>query len=77
MTPDERIDRLERVMKLVVRAGLRERKDTRAKINALINAQMHTEGALARLAEAQAHTDRRLDALIDIVESGRSGGGQG
>ena len=41
MTPDARIDRLERVMKLVVRAGLRERKDTRAKLNALIDAQMH------------------------------------
>jgi len=29
--------------------------------------------ALARLAESQAHTDRRLDALIDIVQSRRNG----
>jgi uncharacterized protein YlxP (DUF503 family) len=30
--------------------------------------------ALARLAESQAHTDRRLDALIDIVRGERNGG---
>jgi len=29
--------------------------------------------ALARLVESQAHTDRRLDALIDIVRRGRNG----
>jgi hypothetical protein len=29
---------------------------------------------LARLAESQAHTDRRLDALIDIVRGERDGG---
>jgi hypothetical protein len=30
--------------------------------------------ALTRLADSQAHTDRRLDALIDIVRGGRNGG---
>ncbi|HEU4595146.1 MAG TPA: hypothetical protein VFS10_08235 [Pyrinomonadaceae bacterium] len=30
--------------------------------------------ALTRLAESQAHTDRRLDALIDIVRGERNGG---
>lgn len=30
--------------------------------------------SLKRLAESQAHTDRRLDALIDIVRGGRNGG---
>jgi hypothetical protein len=80
MTPDERLDRLERITKLIVRAGLRERKDTREKIDALINAHIQTEEALtklaqsqAQLAEAQAHTDRRLDALIDIIREGRNG----
>lgn len=29
--------------------------------------------ALTRLAESQTHTDRRLDALIDIVRGGRNG----
>ena len=76
MTPDERIDRLERVMKLVVRAGLRERRDTRTKIDALIDSHIKLTDALARLADAQTHTDTRLDALIDIVRDGREGSGQ-
>jgi hypothetical protein len=89
MTPDERLDRLERIMKLIVRAGLRERRDTRDKINALIDshiklvdshskladAQTRSESALERLAQAQAHTDKRLDALIDIVKGEHEGQG--
>jgi hypothetical protein len=70
---EQRISRLERVMKLAIRAGLRERRDTRHNINALINAQLHTDEAMAKLAEAQAHTDERLSALIDVVNEGRSG----
>ncbi len=45
-------------------------------------AHARTEGTVAQLAErmselaaAQAHTDRRLDALIDVVEAGRGNGG--
>ncbi len=86
MSAENRIDRLERVMKLVVRAGLRERRDTRDKINALIDAQLRTEqiiaeqaartdAALQRLAESQTHTDHRLDALIDLVQGRRNGQG--
>jgi predicted nucleic-acid-binding protein len=84
------------VLKLVVRAGLRERRDTREKINALIQAQLNTEAALARIAETQvqmaeaearmveaqarladslAHTDGKLNALIDIVREDREGKG--
>lgn len=37
------------------------------KVEALTDAQIRTEESLTRLAEAQAHTDQRLDALIDIV----------
>ena len=70
---EARIGRLERVMKLAIRAGLRERRDTRHSINALINAQLHTDKAMARLADAQAHTDARLSALIDVVNGGRTG----
>jgi DNA repair exonuclease SbcCD ATPase subunit len=36
-------------------------------------AQRRTEEAFVRLAESQAHTDKRLDALIDIVREGRNG----
>lgn len=70
---EERIDRLERIVKMVVQAGLRERKETRRKLDALIEGQTRTDVALTRLAEAQAHTDSRLDALIDIVREGRNG----
>jgi len=54
--------------------------NSEAKIAALADAQIKTEEALVRLAEAhaklaesQAHTDQRLDALIDIVREGRNG----
>lgn len=77
MTDKERLDRLERIVRLVVRAGLRERRDTREKINALIDAHIKTEEAMARMAEAQAHADKRLDALIDIVRDLRNGKSDG
>ncbi|MEJ7710246.1 MAG: hypothetical protein WKF84_10360 [Pyrinomonadaceae bacterium] len=69
---------------LAIRAGQRERKDTREKFNTLVDAQVHTEGALAKMAEAQSkmaeaqtHTDQRLDALIDIIQEGRNSNGKG
>ena len=55
-------------------------KQTNTKIDALIDAQTRTEEKLGkvidvqmRLVETQAHTERRLDALIDIVREGRNG----
>lgn len=42
------------------------------KIAALTDAQIRTEDSLKQLATAQTHTDRRLDALIDIVRGGQS-----
>jgi hypothetical protein len=87
MTAEQRLDRLERVAKLLARAGLRARAAVResvpeqnAKINVLIDAQISNEARFAKLAEAQtelaesqSHTDRRLDALIDIIREGRNG----
>ncbi|MEP6570570.1 MAG: hypothetical protein ABJC10_12420 [Acidobacteriota bacterium] len=80
---EERLDRLERIAKLLVRAGLRARREMRQqddKITIMIDAQIKNEDRFAKLAqaqtelaEAQAHTDRRLDALIDIVKNGRNG----
>lgn len=84
---EARTDRLERMLLLAIRAGGRERKDTREKIAALVDshikladAQQHTDEAMtrmadaqAKLAESQAHSDARLDALIDIVREGRNG----
>ncbi|MGA9995760.1 MAG: hypothetical protein WBP93_10110 [Pyrinomonadaceae bacterium] len=43
------------------------------KLEALADAQIRTEDAMARLAEAQARTNERLDALIDIVRKDRNG----
>jgi predicted PilT family ATPase len=74
----KRIDRLERVLGLAIRANQRGRKETKEKFNALIAAQTRTEDAVAKLAESQAqlaesqaHADKRLDALIDIVQGGK------
>ena len=81
--PEERLDRLERIAKLLVRAGLRARREMRQqddKITIMIDAQIKNEERFAKLvqvqtelAESQAHTDQRLDALIDIVRNGRNG----
>ena len=86
---NKRIDRLERVLSLAIRSYRRERKETREKINALVNSQTHTEDVVeklgesharlaealtklaeshAKLAKSQVHADKRLDALIDIVQ---------
>ena len=80
---EERLDRLERIAKLLVRAGLRARREMRQqddKITIMIDAQIKNEDRFAKLAQAQtelaesqAHTDQRLDALIDIVKNGRNG----
>ena len=68
-----RLDRAERILKLLVRAGSRARRDFDqrfAKVTealaALVAAQSRTEASIA-------HTDKRLDALIDIVRADRNG----
>ncbi len=83
---EERLDRLERIAKLLVRAGLRARRELRQqddKITIMIDAQIKNEERFARLAQAQtelaesqAHTDRRLDALIEILKESRNGKSQ-
>ena len=83
MSTKDRLDRLERIARLMVRAGLRARREMRQqddKITILIDAQIKNEERFARLVQAQTelsesqiHTDRRLDALIDIIKNGRNG----
>jgi D-serine deaminase-like pyridoxal phosphate-dependent protein len=73
---EERLDRLERIAQLLVRAGLRARRELRQqddKITIMMDAQIKNEERFAELAEAQKNNDRRLDALIDIVREGRNG----
>ncbi len=82
MTPEQRLDRLERIAKLFVKAGQRARGQMREmseKINIFIDAQLKNEERFAQLAESQAHTDRRLDVLIDIIrkEHEEREGGEG
>ena len=79
MTSEQRLDRLERIAKLLATAGLRARQSVREsvreldeKVQILFDAQIRTEDAFVRLAESQAHTGQRLDALIDIVRRERN-----
>jgi hypothetical protein len=83
MSTEDRLDRLERIARLMVRAGLRARREMRQqddKITILIDAQIKNEERFAKLvqtqtelSESQIHTDRRLNALIDIIKDGRNG----
>jgi hypothetical protein len=82
---DERFTRLENIVTRMAEASLGGIETLNAKLSLLIDtqikledghkelqeAQKRTEGALERLAESQAHTDKRLDALIDIVREDR------
>jgi len=59
-------DRLERILTLMIRAGRRERR-TRSE------ADERLTNGLAELAQSIAHTDNKLDVLVDIVRQ-RNGG---
>ncbi|HYT50040.1 MAG TPA: hypothetical protein VEL78_06590 [Pyrinomonadaceae bacterium] len=76
MTPEQRLDRLERIAKLFVTAGLRARRNMRQldeKVGILVDAQIANEERFAVLADSQRHTDQRLDALIDIIRRQSNG----
>lgn len=74
---DKRLSRLERIAKLMVRAGLRMRKATREhwreQDERWREEDARWERRYAALLESQAHTDRRFDALIDVVRADRNG----
>jgi len=77
---DDRLGRLERIVKLMARAGLRARRQMREQDQRFDQRFAGVTEALKTLAEAQtrtetsiAHTDKRLDALIDIVREQRNG----
>lgn len=80
MTPEQRLDRLERIAKLLANAGMRARRGLRRdvwnhdhKINYLADLQIKNEERFAKLAESQANTNQQLVALIDIIKN-RNGG---
>jgi len=71
MTPEERLDRLERIVekqnegiKDLIRVG-RIVTDAQIVTNSQIN---ELQRAIARLTEAQKETDDRLNVLIDIAD---------
>ena len=70
---EHRLDRLERIIGLMVRAGLRERRVRSETDERLTKALTELAEAQKRTEESLVHTDRRLDALIDIVRRQRNG----
>jgi hypothetical protein len=65
-----RLDRDERILKLLVKAGRRARQQLREQ-------EEFWKRQHAELVESGRHTDRRLDALIDIVRADRNGRSSG
>ena len=75
MTNEQRLDRIERIGKLFVRAGLHERRSRREldeKIDIIINSQIANAGRFARtdaqiaaLTESQQHTDTQIVVLTE------------
>ena len=70
MTPEARLDRLERIAKLFVKAGLRYRYDLREigdKLNIVVNAQIRNEEQSnqneVRLTKLAERTDRQIRDL--------------
>ena len=63
---EHRLDRDERILKLMIKAGRRTRQYLREQ-----DARVAEE--MAKMREFQAHSDKRLDALIDIVRADRNG----
>jgi hypothetical protein len=63
---EHRFDRDERILKLMIKAGRRARQHMREQDE--FWKRQHSE-----VVESGKHTDRRLDALIDIVRADRNG----
>ena len=62
MTPETRLDRLEDIAANLI-----------GRIDSLIKLQKDNEVRFARLAESQINTDRRMEALVEIVKESRKG----
>ena len=61
-----RLDRSERVLKLIIRTGRRERRIRREQ-------DARYDRRYKEMRDSQAHSDSRLDALIDIVRQRMNG----
>jgi hypothetical protein len=68
MTHEQRLDRLERIARLMVRAGLRARREMRQqddKITIMIDAQIKNEDRFADLAESQNQHDDKIAIMFN------------
>jgi len=68
-----RLDRYERIMKMIIRAGRRERRTRRENDDHLAKALVELTQAHKRTEDSIAHTNTKLDALVDIVRKGLNG----
>ena len=73
MTSEQRLDRLERIAMLMVRAGARVRREQNEKINIIIDAQIRNEDRFATLAEDLARSHKELSASIGQSHNELSG----
>ena len=78
------IGQLKDIVARLAKATLDRFEDSDNTVSALINAQMKTEenvstlaAKMVELAEAQTHTDQRLNVLIDIISDRHNGKSQG
>ena len=68
MTSEQRLDRLERIAKLFVRAGLRARRNMKeqdAKINIIINNQIEHDERFAKMSKSIEQTQKKLSQSIE------------
>ncbi len=73
MTPEARFDRLERIVKLMIKAGVRARRQMREqdeKINIIIDAQIKNEERFAKNEERFAENDKRFgEGFVKLAEA--------
>lgn len=62
------IGQLRDVVARLANASLKPIEDLEEKPSALVDAQIKSEGKISALAEAQTHTDERLNTFITVVE---------
>lgn len=76
MTPEQRLNRVERILGLFVTEGRRLRVRSREqdeKINILIQSQMETTQQINKLTASQKRTDKVLRAFIKSLGKDRNG----
>src|SRR6266850_2525313 len=70
---EHRFDRDERILKLMIRAGRRERNTRSEADQRLTTVLVELAEAQKRTEDSMAHTDSKLDALVDIVRRQQNG----